>query len=320
MRKLMTSAVMLSLFMLFGSAIQAEDYGIASFYSDSFQGRKTASGEPYDKNKLTAAHKTYPYGTILKVTRLDNKKSVRVRVNDRGPYIKGRIVDLSRKAAERLDLIADGHAQVMIEVVTDAREAVVDVPEPPKKEEIVKEVMPTPPPAAKEEPKPTDFDKTIAKPAPEEESVVMEEIKKTNVRPTQAPKKKTSTKPAAATSAPQPKKKEVKYRMAKGSDYQPYDLYKIEIQRPERQGYGVQVYSISNYENVIKQIAELQEKWFKNVLVSVEKGKDGKPSYKIILGPFEDRATADSYKKQLKKKKKINGFVVDLSAIDYPKQ
>jgi len=321
MRKLMTSAVLLSLFMLFGGAIQAEDYGIASFYSDSFQGRKTASGEPYDKNKLTAAHKTYPYGTILKVTRLDNKKSVRVRVNDRGPYIKGRIVDLSRKAAERLDLIADGHAQVMIEVVTDAKEGIVDVPEPPtpKKEEIVKEVMPLHSAAARGESMPDEFDKTIAKPA--EEPVVIEEVKKTNVRPSPpVPEKRISSKPVAAVAPAKPKKPEVKYRMAKGSDYQPYDLYKIEIQRPERQGYGVQVYSINNYENVIKQVAELQEKWFKNVLVSVEKGKDGNPSYKIILGPFEDRATADSYKKQLKKKKKIDGFVVDLSAIDYPKQ
>ena len=304
MRKLMTSAVMLCLFMLFGGAIQAEDYGVASFYSDSFQGRKTASGEPYDKNKLTAAHKTYPYGTILKVTRLDNKKSVRVRVNDRGPYIKGRIVDLSRKAAERLSLISDGHARVMIEVVTDARGVAVDVPEPPKKEEIVKEVMPTPSPSIAAEHKaavkradnkPTEFDKTIAKPA-KEESALFKEVKKTNVRP-KSEKKAASKKTVAAVKAKPEVKSKVKYRMAKGSDYQPYDLYKIDIQRPERQGYGVQVYSINNYENVIKQVAELQEKWFKNVLVSVEKGKDGNPSYKIILGPFEDRKTAESYKK-----------------------
>ena len=95
----------------------SQEFGLASYYSDKFQGKPTASGTPYDKNKYTAAHKTLPFGTIIKVTRLDNKKSVTVKVNDRGPYIGGRIVDLSRVAAQKLNLITDGTAQVKVEVV-----------------------------------------------------------------------------------------------------------------------------------------------------------------------------------------------------------
>ena len=120
MRKVLPLALIACFLSLVFTLQGQSDMGIASYYSDSFQGRKTASGEKYDKNKLTAAHKNYPFGTFLKVTRLDNKKSVTVKVNDRGPYIKGRIVDLSRKAAEVLDIIQDGNANVKIEVVSQA--------------------------------------------------------------------------------------------------------------------------------------------------------------------------------------------------------
>ncbi len=93
------------------------EYGKASFYADKFQGRRTASGEPYDKDKLTAAHRTHPFGTKLRVTNLANKKSVIVRVNDRGPHIKSRVVDLSREAARRIDGIRMGIFDVKVEVV-----------------------------------------------------------------------------------------------------------------------------------------------------------------------------------------------------------
>ncbi|MCP4440963.1 MAG: septal ring lytic transglycosylase RlpA family protein [Aureispira sp.] len=91
--------------------------GLASYYSDSFHGKKTASGEKYDKNQLTAAHKTLPFGTMIKVTRLDNNKSVVVRINDRGPYIKGRVIEVSKKAADAIDLTKAGVAKVKIEVI-----------------------------------------------------------------------------------------------------------------------------------------------------------------------------------------------------------
>lgn len=88
--------------------------GEASYYSDKLAGRSTASGEPYDPAKLTAAHRTLPFGTRLTIVREDTGRKVRVVVNDRGPYTAGRIVDLSRAAAEKIDLVADGVAEVCI--------------------------------------------------------------------------------------------------------------------------------------------------------------------------------------------------------------
>jgi rare lipoprotein A len=93
------------------------EYGKASYYGDNFQGKKTASGEPYDKDKLTCAHRTHPFGTLLKVTNLKNQRSVIVRVNDRGPHVQGRVVDVSHEAAYRLDAIRDGIFDVKVEVV-----------------------------------------------------------------------------------------------------------------------------------------------------------------------------------------------------------
>jgi rare lipoprotein A len=91
--------------------------GKASFYADKFEGAPTASGEKYKHNKMTAAHKTLPFGTKIKVTNVTNKKSVEVTVNDRGPWVENRIVDLSKAAAEKLDFINQGVADVEVEVI-----------------------------------------------------------------------------------------------------------------------------------------------------------------------------------------------------------
>ncbi|MBI1767847.1 MAG: septal ring lytic transglycosylase RlpA family protein [Bacteroidetes bacterium] len=93
--------------------------GKASFYADSFEGSPTASGEKYKANKFTAAHKTLPFGTVVKVTNVANKESVNVTINDRGPYVEGRVIDLSKAAAEKLKLFNQGVAEVLIEVVDE---------------------------------------------------------------------------------------------------------------------------------------------------------------------------------------------------------
>ena len=89
--------------------------GKASYYGDKFNGKKTASGAKFRNSKLTAAHKTIPFGTKVKVTNLENGKSVKVKINDRGPFVAGRIVDLSKKAARRIDMIGKGVGNVKIE-------------------------------------------------------------------------------------------------------------------------------------------------------------------------------------------------------------
>ncbi len=91
--------------------------GVASYYGAEFHGRPTSSGEIYDMNDLTAAHPTLPLGTIVKVTNLANDKSVIVRINDRGPFKKNRIIDLSYEAAKQLGFLNEGTALVKIEVI-----------------------------------------------------------------------------------------------------------------------------------------------------------------------------------------------------------
>ena len=97
-------------------ALRPIETGTASIYSDDLNGRPTASGERYDKSAATAAHRTLPFGSQVRVTNLRNNKSVTVRINDRGPHVAGRILDLSRNAAERLGVLA-GVLKVRIEVV-----------------------------------------------------------------------------------------------------------------------------------------------------------------------------------------------------------
>ncbi len=92
--------------------------GTASYYADEFNGKNTASGETYDMNDLTAAHKSYPFNTILKVTNLRNGKSVEVRVNDRMPPFKNRVIDLSFASAKWIDMINSGIQEVKIEVIS----------------------------------------------------------------------------------------------------------------------------------------------------------------------------------------------------------
>lgn len=91
--------------------------GKASFYADKFEGQPTASGEKYRHNKLTAAHKTLPFGTKVRVTNLANNSTVEVTINDRGPYVEDRIIDLSKSAAEKLGFVTQGLAEVKLEVI-----------------------------------------------------------------------------------------------------------------------------------------------------------------------------------------------------------
>lgn len=102
---------------LFGCAGTFTETGKASYYSSKLEGRKMANGDKYRSGKLTAAHKTLPFGTRLKVTNLDTRKTVKVKVTDRGPFAPGRVVDLSYGAADKLDMLKAGVAPVKIKVV-----------------------------------------------------------------------------------------------------------------------------------------------------------------------------------------------------------
>ena len=94
--------------------------GQASWYGQAHHGKKTASGEVYDRMQLTAAHRTLPMGTRVRVTNVDNGRSVVVRINDRGPFKAGRVIDLSQAAARELGALGDGLFNVRLEVLEDA--------------------------------------------------------------------------------------------------------------------------------------------------------------------------------------------------------
>ncbi len=104
----------------FASHAGAVETGIASFYHDSLHGNRTASGQIYDKGKMSAAHKSLPLGSRVRVTDKRTGKTIVVQVNDRGPFVKGRIIDLSRRAAKELGIIRRGVAPVKVEVLSRA--------------------------------------------------------------------------------------------------------------------------------------------------------------------------------------------------------
>jgi len=93
------------------------DEGVASYYGREFKGRRTASGERFDPKALTAAHRTLEFGTRVRVTNLENGRSVVVRINDRGPFKRDRIIDVSRAAAQKLGFVRDGTAPVRLEIL-----------------------------------------------------------------------------------------------------------------------------------------------------------------------------------------------------------
>lgn len=304
-------SLLISCFLLM-PALQAQvdpEFGIASYYDDAFQGRKTASGELYQKNSFTAAHNTLPFGTLIKVTRLDNNRSVKVKINDRGPYVKGRIVDLSRRAAEALNMVKEGQTKVKIEIIGKEKIATRKNESAPR----VSSAAETPREDPQEKVKvglPETVKERIAENEKQEKAEAPTE-KQTAINSAPSDQKKVPA-DKVAEEAPRPQ-----FSTVTGEDFQTYDLYKIQLMRPQKTGFGVQVAYLTDYRNVLRQIADLQGKWFDNVLLSVEQGPNLQPVYKIILGPFDDREMASSYAESLRKNHKIKGFVVPLSDIEY---
>lgn len=302
MRSIVKILILNTLFIT-GLKAQQEEFGLASYYSDMFQGKPTASGEMYDKAKLTGAHKSIPFGASVKVTRLDNNKSVVVRINDRGPYITGRVIEISRAAASQIGLLEDGSTRVKVELVKEetADAAVADKQEDaPKAEENTPPKANTAGAATATSPQTENADKPKdEKPAPAKKPV--EDTKKNDAPETKAPAKPETPKATNVTA----------------SNYQQFDLFQIELKKPERKGYGVQVASLSTQDALFKKIAQLQGEWFSTILVGVQQGKSqDEISYKVILGTFETKKEADIYKINLKRNKKIDGFVVDLSSVN----
>lgn len=137
-----TKYVLLSIILIFTYTLtiaqtKYNKIGIASFYADKFEGRKTANGEIYYHVKKTAAHRTLPFGTVVKVTNLENNKYVVVRINDRGPFIDNRIIDLSKSAATDLGFVNKGLAKVRVEVIANTN----DLPDRKQKKNVNQQIV-----------------------------------------------------------------------------------------------------------------------------------------------------------------------------------
>lgn len=260
----LTAATVLSSF----SLASPEEVGKAGYYADSLHGRKTASGEKYDKNEFTCAHKSLPFGTKVRVTRLDNKKSVVVRVNDRGPFVDGFVVDISRSAAEQIGLVKDGVTRVKVEVVEAAANARV---------------------AAE-----TDGNTKLL--------VARDAASKQSAKGITSSSK--TSKAVMYNSNPQ---------TSGGSGGITTELFKVDLKKSERAGYGVQVSTLYDADNVIPELKKLQALWPGKSLVLVEKNEaDNSAKYKLILGPFTDKASSESQQKLAAKKGYKGCFIVAL--------
>lgn len=111
----------LTLFLLFLPLANAQQFGRVSYYSNKLKGRRMSNGERYNPLDFVAAHRTFDFGTILKVTNLSNDEMVVVRVTDRGPFVRSRVIDISYAAAQKIGLIATGYANVKVEEAEELR-------------------------------------------------------------------------------------------------------------------------------------------------------------------------------------------------------
>lgn len=255
-------ALLLSL--TFGVALSAQtNVGVASYYAPGFHGKRTSTGEKYDHAAFTCANKDYPRESILRVTRLDDGRSVEVRINDCGPHRKGRIIDVSGAAAKSLGLIEDGIAQVRVDLVKlgTGKLACGGTYKPADS-----------PPVTATTPAPTVYEKRAS-----------------TSTATQPVPKRAST-PKTTESAP---------------PIEGQGTYRAEALRPIEKGFGVQVGSYRVYENAAEMAKGLQDKGYSKVLIRLQGNV-----HQVVLGPFDTRESAATYRENLMSKYKIDGFVI----------
>lgn len=259
----------------------AQSSGYASFIGDKFHNMKMASGETYDKATLIAGHRTLPYGTQVKVTNTSNGQSVIVTIKDRGPFVKGEIIEISRAAGEAIGMVYDKKTPVRIEVVgagTTTVATTTTVQEP--KEEVV-----TPRAASTENTTkggddiPKEYNATTTKPK-------VETAPKSTWKPT--PKKSTAT----------------------GNT----GVFKADILNQPKTGYGVQIGVFSDLNAVIDKVTQLKAIGFSDVYFTIDT-QGGKTTHKVIIGNYQNQDQATAYKKALRSKYKLDGFVVDFSEL-----
>lgn len=240
-------------------------YGIASYYGTYFHGRPTASGEKYDQYKLTAAHKTLPLGTIVKVTNTQNDKSVILKVNDRGPYIKGRIIDVSTKAAELLGFRNKGTTYVKVEVVNEDENNEDELVAEFKNKEVNNTASTY-----------TEQEKLSWKDIPTVDDKQKENLPKDN----------------------SDKKEDVSNNSNNDAIHRNYYDMATLLDKTNVGMYGIDLGKFYNLDEIINLIKKLQAE-HKQPLFYEEIEVEGQKAMKLTIGKFQNRAYADAFKLKL---------------------
>ncbi len=261
------------------------EFGVASYYGDYFHGRPTASGEKYNQFALTAAHKTLPLGTILKVTNAQNNKSVYVKVNDRGPYVKGRIIDLSTKAAEILGYRNKGTCYVKIEIV--------------KPNQTPKDLLSASLDIAKENGIGTSD--SMTKP---------DTVSSLNAYSAKKPFENTNNKTNSSSSPASMPQPAIEIKEANQHGIKNKSAYFVitNLDKNKLGFYGLQLGVFSDPSVIFPMIADLESLYHENVAIQ-QTEVDGKIIYKLLVGKFQNRAYADALKLIVSQKYK-DAFVV----------
>jgi rare lipoprotein A len=266
------------LFSVIGTAILiGQEKGFAINYKESDASRVTSSSELYDPSKLTAAHNTIPFGTMVKVTRLDNGMYVVVKINDRGPFTPNRIVALSKAAAYTIGLKKYEKINVQLTILPkkESTEPLVE------KQEKKPDIPFYQPGSTKTEPRETD-DLPLRIDPVDGSRVIQNPVTERNIV---SPTKIEPLKPG---------------------------LYQVQLNRLPKEGFAIQVGSFENISMMWSEVSKLHNAWFKQIMVQTVKTANGLVLHKLLLGPFATKEKATSYKGNLKEKYGIEGFIVPL--------
>lgn len=269
---------------------QASESGLGTYYADKYHGRPTASGELYDKFKFTAAHKTLPFGTMVRVTRLDNNRSVVVKVNDRGPFTPGRVIDVSRAAAEQLDLIRTGETRVRVEIVQGGTAGQTSGGSTATA------------PASSGIPQPTtNFDPSNR------------DLSGLPLRNFGGQEVSTNGQPAAAPAPGISQAESVQpgsNAMNGASQYTPAFFQYVAFKR-DVEGFAIQVGAFFNFYRLMEAMDQLSAKGIQNTILHSSL-KDGEPIFRILIGPYANREEAKTVLRTLTSQG-VQGIVVKTS-------
>ena len=264
------------------------EVGDAVYYADYLHGRTTALGEVYRMEAYTCAHRTYPKGTLLKVTRLDNGQSVVCRVNDRGPYSKGDVVDISKVAAMKIGLIRDGRTRVSVEPVgtsaTNPGEGTTTARQTPAQYTQ------------------TQQSNSVYYPTPERYAAKNQLTAKSGYyNPNQQTQRGTT--PSSYNNVNTSRIN----TSASNSTRVNSQSQSVDILAPGVKGYAIQIASFKNIDNAKRQVVEIKQKGINDVYLMQKSGLN-----KVVIAAFDNKFAAQQYLDRLRQQYMIDGIVVML--------